>query len=166
MTRSALIMPKTLASLALMAGLLATPSAQAKDLGSRVGVGFDTSLASIPTLSVRYGVPTGNRVVNLQIEADIGADLAKGSSAMVLGGRALYAIAVEDNVNFYAVGGLAMTTGDTGSTSLQPGFAMDMFLFGLENIGFTTAWGLDIVPGEDGGLATTGDLAAGVHYWF
>lgn len=159
-------MPKTLASLALITGFLAAPAAHAKDLGSRIGVGFDTSLTSIPALSVRYGVPTGNRIVNVQIELDLGVDLSQGASTTALGGRVLYAIAVEDNVNLYAVGGLATTSGDAGTTHFQPGFAMDSFLFGLENIGFTTTWGLDLVPGEEGGLTTTGNLAAGVHYWF
>jgi hypothetical protein len=42
----------------------------------------------------------------------------------------------------------------------------DFFLFGLENLGFTIEWGLNIDVGPTSGVSTTAAAAAGAHYWF
>ena len=41
----------------------------------------------------------------------------------------------------------------------------DFFLFGLDNLGFTVEWGLNLDTGGTG-LGTAAAVGAGVHYWF
>ena len=67
--------------------LTALSSANAKDLGNRFGVGFNTQLGSIPALSARYGLPTSNPAVNIQIEADLGLVTSGESSEVLVGGQ-------------------------------------------------------------------------------
>lgn len=148
--------------------LLAAPSAQAKDLRERVGVGANAHLGSVPALSVRYGLPTGNPAVNIQAEAVAGFWAQSGQAARVTaGGRVLYGVVAEDNMNlFLGAGAAADTVGNQVNARLQPVMGADFFLFGLENLGFTAEWGVNIDLGATSGASTTATLGGGVHYWF
>jgi len=159
-------MRHTLLLLPLFLGL---PSlAHGKDLRSRVGVGLDTELGQVPTLSVRLGLPTPDPAINIQAEGDFGVDIRDGQADRFFGGgRLLYGIVAEDNLNLYATAGAGVIGGsNTTTVRLQPGMAVDVFLFGLENLGLTASWGMNLDLGDAAGVSTTGAVAAGVHYWF
>lgn len=147
--------------------LLAASPAHAKDLGNRVGVGFQTQLGAIPALSARYGLPTASPAVNIQVEADFGIATTAAGTALFVGGRGLYAVAVEDNMNLYAYAGAGFSDDGTGGVvRVQPGLEVQAFPFGLENLGITGSFGANIDLGSQTGFSTTGAVAAGLHYWF
>ena len=163
---------RSLSSLLLLAPLAMPGVAQAKDLRNRVAVGANAHLGSIPALSVRYGLPTPDPAINVQLEVSAGfsayGDL--GSQA-VAGGRLLYGVVAEDNMNLFlgaGAGVLSQTASGATDTAVrvQPVMGADFFLFGLENLGFTAEWGLNIDLGSSSGAATSAALGGGVHYWF
>ncbi len=146
-------------------------AAQAKDLRKRVAVGTNLQLGQVPALSVRYGLPTGNAAVNVQLEVLAGfwsvdsADPSVPTNRATAAGRVLYGIVAEDNMNlFIGAGAGAFSVDDAVTTRIQPVMGADVFLFGLENIGFTGEWGMNIDLGDEPGVAIT--AGAGLHYWF
>ena len=80
----------------------------------------------------------------------------------------MFSTVVEDNMNFYVGAGAGYVMQDGQEVvRLQPLASVDFFLFGLDNLGFTTAFGLDLdVGGDSPGIATTTAALAGVTYWF
>lgn len=150
-------------------GLLAAPSlAHAKDLRGRVGAGFNTSFGQVQALSVRYGLPTADPAINIQVEGDFGfASYENVTDGVFGGGRLLYGVVAEDNMNLYVGAGAGYVGYGTGSVvRIQPVASVDFFLFGLENLGFNASWGLNLDVGDQSGLATTANLGAGLHYFF
>ena len=147
--------------------LLAAGAAHAKDLGNRVGVGVQTQLGAVPALSARYGLPTANPAINVQVEADFGIATTEAGTALFAGGRALYAVVVEDNMNLYAYAGAGYNDDGTGGAlRIQPGMEVQAFPFGLENLGITGSFGFNLDVGDQTGFSTAGAVAAGLHYWF
>lgn len=154
--------------LLIAATFVATP-AHAKDLRGRSGVGFNQQFGHVSALSVRYGLPTPSPVINIQVEGVFGLETAASEEGgnVFAGARALYGFLAEDNMNLFAGGGLGIVTRPDGSTvRTQPTMGADFFLFGLENLGFTIEWGLNIDLGPTSGVSTTAAAAAGAHYWF
>ena len=154
--------------LSLVLLLLSSAPASAKDLRQRVAIGVDTQLGGMPTLSARFGLPMPSPAINVQVEGDLGMDItAQQADRFFGGGRVLYGIVAEDNLNLYGTAGAGVLTGSNVTTvRLQPGMAVDFFAFGLENLGFTASWGLNLDLGDASGVSTTGSVGAGVHYWF
>lgn len=150
--------------------LLACPlPAFAKDLGGRVGVGFAAQLGDVAALSFRWGLPTGDPKVNIQLEADGGVEIdASGLTAMVVGGRLLYGVVAEDNLNLYlGAGGAYVQDASGGAVRVQPSMGAQFFFFGVENLGITAEWGVNIDVGTRVGVATVGGApGVGVHYYF
>jgi hypothetical protein len=157
------------AVLLLAAGLLSVPrSASAKDLRSRFALGANAHLGSVPALSARYGLPTGNPAMNVQLEALVGFAAVSGTNSdAIAGGRLLYGVVAEDNMNLFLGAGAGVNVvGGTAALRVQPIMGADFFLFGLENLGFTAEWGVNIDLGDPSAVATSGALGGGVHYWF
>lgn len=156
--------------------------AHAKDLRNHVGVGVDTALghgvstvtgtsAAIPALSLRFGLPASSPNVNVQIELDGGFNAGGGEEARYLaGGRVLYGVVVEDNMNLYLGAGAGyLGQGSTGRVRIQPTMSAQWFFFGLENLGFSAECGVSIdAGGSQGARAVTvgGVPAVGLHYYF
>ena len=98
-------------SLLLLASLLLALPARAKDLRNRVGVGFNQQVGASPaggvsSLSVRYGLPTGQPVLNVQVEGELGFSGGSGGSGdLYTGGRLLWGVVAEDNLNLYVAAG-------------------------------------------------------------
>ena len=159
----------SLPAASLLAGLLLAPgTADAKDLRSRLAIGANAHLGSVPALSVRYGLPTGNPAVNVQLEALAGFWTVTDSPAnATAGGRLLYGVVAEDNMNLFlgAGAGVNVVAGDA-AFRLQPVMGADFFLFGLENLGFTAEWGINVDLGSSTAAGTSASLGGGVHYWF
>lgn len=162
------LLPLRAALLPLAALLLAPAPALAKDLGNRFALGANAHLGSVPALSVRYGLPTGNPAVNIQVEAAAGFWTVSNAKAdAVAAGRVLYGVVAEDNMNlFLGAGAGANVTAGVANFRVQPVMGADFFFFGLENLGFTAEWGVNIDVGGSTTAGTSASLGGGVHYWF
>ncbi len=154
----------------LATSTLLTQSADAKDLRGRFGAGFNQQFGHVSALSVRYALPTASHAVNVQLEGNFGLDTATEVSDtryVFSGGRLLYGFVAEDNMTLFAAGGLGiLTQSESNTVRIQPSMGADFFLFGLDNLGFTVEWGLNLDTGGSPGLETTAAMGAGVHYWF
>ncbi len=152
----------------LLSVLLLAGTAQAKDLRGRAALGVDTWFGDMPALSVRYGLPTGSPTANFQIELNAGTSLYDARKASTGGLRLLYSVVAEDHMNLYVGAGAGLLSDDAGNrVRIQPAMVADFFLFGLENLGLSAGLGLNLDAGtNESGLATTGAVLGGVHYWF
>lgn len=166
----------------MLLALLLLPSAEAKDLRSKVGLGFHQAIGpdNLTALSVRYGFPAAKPVTNIQLEADVGLALAAETPAsFYAGGRLLYTVVAEDNLNLYLGAGAGYANqvvppadADSDPTSagfvrIQPAVGAEFFLFGLENLGFSVEWGVNVDLGSTWSVQTVGSApAAAVHYYF
>lgn len=149
----------------LALALLVDPAA-AKDLRSRVGVGFHQGFGDTSALSFRFGVPAASPTMNLQVEADVGLDISSAATGFFAGGRALWGVVAEDNLNLY-VGAGAGYLGASKAVRVQPVLSAQFFLFGLENLGFSAEWGVNVDLGTASRVTTIGGgPAAAVHYYF
>ncbi len=157
---------------------LAAPAAHAKDLRNRFGVGFTNQLGTIPTLSARYGLPMPDQVINLQLEVMAGfaltgddsstASVDETGQSITAGARLLYGLVAEDNMNMYAAAGVGwVSSGSDMGLLVQPGFSVQFFLFGLENLGFSADFGVSIDLGTTSGMTTFAAAPGlGLHYFF
>jgi hypothetical protein len=159
--------------------LFCSPGAIAKDLRGRVGAGFNQQFGHVSALSVRYAIPTRSPAINVHLEANFGLDTSTterfdpeqgqmvSGRNVFSGGRLLYGVVAEDNMNLFIGGGVGLLTdGDSNTVRFQPSMGADFFLFGLDNLGFTVEWGLNLDTGGTPGLETAAAVGAGVHYWF
>jgi hypothetical protein len=164
-------MPRTRSMAPLLVGVLALAlptAAAAKDLRNRVGVGFNTFFDGGQNLAVRYVVPSGSDAMNIVVEGNAGFSTLSLDERFAAGGRLLTSVVAEDNMNFYLGGGLGYVKGPVDDhLRLQPLASVDFFFFGLENLGFTSSFGLNIdVGGGSNGLSTASQASAGLTYWF
>jgi len=165
----------------IAAFVLSAGTLQAKDLRNRFGLGLDNQLtlsgmaASSPaSFSVKYTLPSQDKTINTQVEILAGLSLIENQPASVtLGGRFLYTAIAEDNANvFVGLGGAWLQGSNLEYSSpvlrIQPISGVEFFLFGLENLGFTTAIGLNIDLFSPVSIGTTGSTTAnlGIHYYF
>ena len=147
--------------------------AHARDLHGRLGVGFEDQLAATAgsgAVSARYWLPAVGsanpaRSPHVGVEVALGLDLREGGTGASVGARVLYAFLLEDNFNLYGAGGVGWL-GATSSVRVQPAVGAEFFLFGLENLGITTEWGMNLDLGEEISLSTPGNAVAGVRYYF
>jgi hypothetical protein len=156
-----------------------SPEVDAKDLRGRIGLGFNQQLGHVSAISLRYAIPTNSHAINIQLEGNFGLDTAteptfdpeanalSSSRSVFSGARLLYGFVAEDNMTLFGAGGVGILTnsGDT-TVRIQPSMGADFFLFGLDNLGFTVEWGLNVDTGSNPGVETAAAVAAGVHYWF
>ena len=153
----------------LFSALFFVPSAEAKDLRGRMGVGFNQQFGHVSALSARYGLPSSTPVVNVQLEGNFGLDSGaqEAGGRVFYGARVLYGFLAEDNMNLFFGGGVGgLTDGDSNTVRLQPSMGTDFFFFGLDNLGFTIEWGLNLDLGQQSRVETTASMGAGIHYWF
>lgn len=149
----------------LLALLLAAP-AEAKDLRSKLGVGVHQQFVDVTAFSARFTLPGGKPTTLAAVEALAGVDLtASVDPTFYVGGRFLYTVVAEDNLNFYlGVGaGYASTTG-VGAGRVEPVAGVEFFAFGLENLGWSVEWGVRADLGTTWKVKTAPNLA--VHYYF
>ena len=72
--------------------LLLVTHADAKDLRSRVGLGFHEQFGETSSLSLRFGLPAGKPTQNVQLEVDAGLDLTTATTSWFAGGRLLFGV--------------------------------------------------------------------------
>lgn len=163
-----------LTTLAAAAFLLASApgDSAAKDLRGRFGIGFNNNFSSLTSISVKVGMPTDRETLNIQVQGLVGfAILADEDNRFFAGGRVLLPILSEDNLNLYgAVGaGYVRFHDDLSAARVQAVLGVEFFFFGLENLGLSAEFGLnlDVAPGRLDFTTTSGTSAAvGVHYYF
>lgn len=165
--------------LLLAAGLLASDTASAKDLRSRLGVGFELphglstlSVPLPPLLSLKYTLPSSQKSVNSAVQVLVGggmgprADQHTGLAAQAQA-RFLWTFVAEDNCNVFAGGGAGLglwngfssstdqTTGDVTTTESIVYDPFGELVLGIEAFPF----GL-----ENFGITAQGSVRAGLLY--
>lgn len=146
--------------------------ASAKDLASRMGVGYSNQFGltqDLPSLALRY-YPNSSYGVG----AAVGVDTENDNSRFGFMAKVMKMVFTEDNLNFYtgASAGLVSqeTNGHTDSGFDLSGFVGAEFFFtGLENLGFSFEAGVGVTSVSDSvRFRTIGDhpLRAGVIFYF
>lgn len=149
----------------LLALLLVAP-AHAKDLNGRLGVGASQQLGDVSAFSVRYGLPLGKPTINVLMEADLGVG-AGATPTVFVGGRLLFGVVAEDNMNLNLAAGAAYAiAGGDRFVRVQPALGAEFFFFGLENLGFDAEIGVNVDAGDSTGVSVDGAPMVGFHYYF
>ena len=158
-----------------------TLDASAKELRGRFAVGFTNQLSPLTSVSVKYTFPAKQPTVNIQLQGIAGMALYRARSSndqFFAGFRMLFGLIAEDNLNVYAGVGAGYAGFSDGSRAVrgQPAVGIEFFFFGLENLGFSAEFGVNIDVGispSSGVDVTTGvgpDAssfgALGLHYYF
>ncbi|MCO4771895.1 MAG: hypothetical protein KDA24_17825 [Deltaproteobacteria bacterium] len=161
-----------LSSLSFALVTLVPSSSEARDLRGKLGIGFNNNFSSLTSLSVKYGIPTNKETVNLQVQATVGfAFLKDQDDRFFAGGRILIPILAEDNLNLYTAIGAGYVRFHDAKQGVRASavVGVEFFLFGLENLGLSAEFGLNLDAGNQIlDVQTTGGTAAsvGVHYYF
>ena len=130
---------------ALIVGFSVIP-AEAKDLTKRVGLGYNAQTEfKLGDLEIEMAAPSVKYALSpkMGLQGIFGFNkLSNGQdfSRLILGGKFLYNIIQEDNMNFYAGGGLVIindSNADSETGTVVFGCAGEEFFFsGLPNLGF------------------------------
>lgn len=155
-------------SMALIA--LAGSQASAKELGSRLGIGYRNSLVSfdLPSIAAFY-YPSNDFGVFSSLGVDTEEDNSK--FALVAGVRRI--IFKEENMNFFMGGAVGMVNQEV-ATQKDSGFELaalvggEFFLPGLDSLGFNFETGMGISNVKKTRFRTLGDsfVNAGMVFYF
>jgi hypothetical protein len=158
--------------------LLLSTSTFAKDMTSRLGVGYsDQFSTSMPSVAVKYYSSQ-----DFALSAALGIDTnttnsAAGGSNFGFGARIYKTIFPEDNLNFYMGAGVGLltigstTVGGTSTSGFElSGFAgCELFFPGLDSVGINFQAGIGVTSLSSGvRFRTIGDspLRAGMFFYF
>jgi hypothetical protein len=162
--------------------LISTTSilSQAKDMTSRLGVGYSDSfsVSPMPSLAVKYYPST-----EWSLSAALGIDTnssnsSGGNSNFGFGVKAYKTIFTEDNLNFYMGAGAGLISSSPGSGasgSTNSGFELsgfcgaEFFIPGLESLGLNFQAGVGVTSLSSGvRFRTIGEspLNAGMYFYF
>lgn len=156
----------------LLSLFIISGNAYAKDLGGMLGIGYNSQLSAqeINSISAKYWIDD-----HMGVQGIFGFISGDDYDELNIGGKFLYKIKDEDNLHLDAFGALGLTDHDpddadgyTGIT-LGGGMAMEFFLSGLPNLGFSTEIGFIFTDKDDtSAFGTTSDtfITAGIHYYF
>jgi hypothetical protein len=152
--------------------IFAAGLAHAKDLNSRLGIGYTNNFGldkDLPSLAMRY-YPNAD----YGIMGSLGVDTTKDNSRFGFGAKIVKIIFREDNLNFYTGAGAAIVSQETSGKN-SSGFDIsgvagaEFFLPGLENLGFSFEAGVGITSiSNQTRFRTIGDspLRAGIIFYF
>ena len=145
--------------------------AEAKDLTSRLGIGYSDQFSeSLPGISVRYW-PEGK----LGFGAALGVDTEDNNSRFGFMARLYRIIFTEDNLNFYMGTGAGLISVEEPGQDSNSGFELigfcgaEFFLTGLENLGFSFEAGIGVTSiDSETRFRTIGDhpVRAGITFYF
>jgi hypothetical protein len=155
--------------LALASSLLVFKEIHAKELASRLGVGFRTApLVEVPLVSLQY-YPNSNT----GLIAGLGVDTVEKNSKLALLGGLRQIIFKEKQLIFFWGGHLTMLTDEKNGESksgydLGLVFGSEFFFSGLENLGFNIESGFGVSNLDKPRFRTIGQsfVQAGVHFYF
>jgi len=165
-----------LSTVLLLAVSLALP-ATAKDLRGRFALGFNNQFSPVATASAKFTLPAKTPTTNIQIQVLGGVAVFRARSnndQFFAGARMLFTFLAEDNLNLYAGGGGGFAGFDDGTKAIrvQPVVGTEFFFFGLENLGFSAEFGVNVdigvLPVTSVDVSTTSGAfgAVGIHYYF
>ena len=159
-----------LALLVLVGAAGFSTKAQAKDLSSRLGVGYRNSLVtmSLPSVAIFY-YPSPD----YSFLGSLGVDTEDNNSKFAFAGGVRRVIFKEDNMNFFGGGHVAMVNQEIAG-SKDSGYELaavvggEFFLPGLESLGFNFETGMGITTVKKTRFRTLGDsfLNAGIVFYF
>lgn len=160
-----------LAALATISSLFCmAPEAEAKDLANRLGIGFkNQSSVELPGVAVQYWPGA-----ELGLSAALGLDTQTNNSKFSAMLKLYRVIFPEDNLNFYLGAGAGILSIESSGTN-ESGFELlgfagvELFLAGLENVGFSFEAGTAITSISSGTrFRTMGDspVRAGITFYF
>ena len=158
--------------LAMGLGLaISTPSASAKDLQGRLGLGYNSEFASSqssvggsPGISLKY-------TLTRDIAQSVVFGVKSGSStSSLLATKFFKNLFYETNMNFYFTAGLGLLSASNSSgMEILGGFGSEFFIPGIESLGFSVETGASYnTLGGHSTLRTIGVsfLDAGIHFYF
>lgn len=146
-------------------------TSQAKDLASRLGVGYRNSLVSFPDLAsiatIYYPSP------DIGLVGSLGVDTQDQNSKFAAAAGIRRIIFKEDNMNFFGAGQIAIVNQEI-ATRKSSGFELaatvggEFFLPGLESLGFNFETGMGVTTVEKTRFRTLGEsfLTAGMIFYF
>ena len=167
--------------LLLLLTLILSPSAWAKEMTSRLGVGYSNSfsLAALPSVAVKYYSSKDiSFSAALGIDTNNNTSASTGTSSFGFGGKFYKTIFTEDNLNFYMGGGASLVSSSAtvaGTSSSTSGFELsgfcgaEWFFPGLDSVGINFQAGVGITSVSSGvRFRTIGDtpLSAGMYFYF
>ncbi len=154
----------------LIGALAVSTAAQAKELSSRLGVGYRDSLVtmSLPSVAVFY-YPSND----YSFLGSLGVDTQDNNSKFAAAGGFRRIIFREDNMNFFGGGQVAIVNQEIAS-SKDSGYELaavvggEFFLSGLDSLGFNFETGMGITTVKKTRFRTLGDsfLNAGIVFYF
>ncbi len=155
---------------ALLCSSMVTGVAQAKDLSSRLGVGYRNSLVtmSLPSVAIFYYPST-----DYSFLGSLGVDTEDNNSKFAFSGGFRRIIFREDNMNFFGGGHVAMVNQEIASQK-DSGYELaavvggEFFLAGLESLGFNFETGMGITTVRKTRFRTLGEsfVNAGMVFYF
>lgn len=168
---------KNITAASFIFALLLAQNTFAKDMTSRLGVGYSDSFsaASLPSIGVKYYASQ-----DLSISAALGIDTnaSGGTSNFGFGAKVYKTVFTEDNLNFYmgagaglvSIGPAAGSTVSTSSGFELAGFCgVEFFIPGIDSIGINFQAGVGVTSLSSGvRFRTIGDtpLKAGMYFYF
>lgn len=154
--------------------ILMAPAAQAKELASRLGVGYRDALVSfsLPSIATIY-YPSSN----MGVVGALGVDTQDNQSAFALQAGIRRLIFMEENMNFFMGGNIAMVSQEQTvgvTTDKESGFEIsaivggEFFLNGLDSLGFNFETGVGVSNLDKVRFRTLGDsmVRAGMIFYF
>lgn len=157
---------------AILIFLAGASAAHAKDLSTRLGVGYSNQFGlngDLPSLAVRY-YPNGD----YGLMAALGVDTQENNSRFGAQVKILKIVFKEDNLNFYTGAGAGLVSQEQSNKN-DSGFDLsgfvgaEFFLPGLENLGLSFEAGVGITSiDNEVRFRTIGDhpLRAGIIFYF
>jgi hypothetical protein len=149
--------------------LILTGVCQAKELGSRLGVGFrNTYSFDLPAVAVNYYPSSDFGVIGA-----LGIDTAENNSKSAFTGGVRRIIFKEENMNFFMSGILSFLSSEANG-STDSGFELsavvggEIFLHGLENLGLNFEAGAGVTNVKKVRFRTIGDhlFRSGIIFYF
>ncbi len=147
-------------------------SAHAKDLSTRLGIGYSNQFGlneDLPSIAMRY-FPNGD----YGIMGALGIDTQEDNSRFGAQFKILKLVFKEDNLNFYTGAGAGLVSREQNNQN-DSGFDLsgfvgaEFFLPGLENLGFSFEAGVGVTSiDNEVRFRTIGDhpLRAGIMFYF
>lgn len=167
---SQLILLGSLCLAVMLSSMLINSKAEAKDLSSRLGVGYRNSLVTmtLPSAAIFY-YPS----VDYSVYGTLGVDTEDNNSKFGFSAGARRIIFREDSMNFFAGGQVAMVNQELAGTK-DSGYELaalvggEFFLQGLDSLGFNFETGMGITTVRKTRFRTLGDsfLNAGISFYF
>lgn len=144
----------------------------AKDLGGKLGVGFNSQLTArdVSSISAKYWISD-----DLGAQGILGFYSDDDYNEFDMAGKILFKLKDEENLHVDAFGALGFTRyeyddgDDDSGISMAGGLAIEFFFSGLPNLGFSSEVGLAFSDiSDNSSFKTTSDtfITAGIHYYF